>query len=167
MIKNSGKKIKLCRYGGIGKMIKQKSNYNASSVDLTFHQAPERKGFYAFLYPYIELFLLGSPVNSSSKLEGTRGRFVEKKAHVYKKFDAVGGTIWIHLKPKQHQIICTHGSWYKVHVSELDSIISKHLAKLTKDVVQMGLGSNRSSPYYMFSKDNMEVFVTKDTKINS
>lgn len=170
-------KVTLARYGGIGKCIKQKGNFgrfkNDEDGEMTYHEAPERYGYYAFIYPYIELFLLGSPVNKAGKNNKDRsqgqyaGRFQEKKSRTYKKFIATDGTLWTHLKPrKQSMILEEKGSWYKVNVSDFYKVISQSMASLHGESVGMGfpVGIN---PTYTFSKDHLEVFVTRDTKINS
>lgn len=166
-------KITLARYGGIGKLVKQKNNYVAGNEEI-YHNAPERKGYYAFIFPYIELFLLGSPVNASKndwdENRSNRGRFVEKKAHVYKKFFATGGTIWTHMMPKKrHMILEEKGGWVKINVSDFSVVLGHYLSDLGR--------SARSShgyslevakqPFRIYSKDDMEVFITRDTKINS
>lgn len=170
---HSASKITLCRYGGIGKFIKQKGNFNSKVVseEMSFHQAPERKGYYAFIFPYIELFLLGSPVNKSGKdAEGNtknRGRFMEKESKMYKKFFASSGTIWTHMKPKKrHMMLEEKGCWYKINVSDFSIILQHHIADITKGATAMGFKETKN-PYRIFSKDDMEVFLTKDTKINS
>lgn len=171
--------VRLARYGGIGKCIKQKGNFgrykkkgDGTTEEMTFHEAPERYGFYAFIYPYIELFLLGSPVNKKGKgKENTgsqyAGRFQEQDARVYKKFKAVDGTLWTHLKPhKQSMILEERGSWYKVHVSDFYRVINKTLAVQHGESVGMGFPVGVSGSY-IFAKDHLEVFITRDTKINS
>lgn len=172
MQKNTAKKLHLCRYGGIGKMIKQKGNYDRKS-DRTYHQAPERKGFYAFLHPFIEFFLLGSPVNVKKTETGQRlpqGRFLEAKNGTYKQFIATDGTIWTHLKPKKRSMILDEvGSWYKVRVEDMYILINQEVAKLNKSIREddyfKTLGYKSVLSFY--SKDHFEVFITKDTKINS
>lgn len=169
-------RVTLARYGGIGKCIKQKGNFgrfkNDEDNEMTYHEAPERYGYYAFIYPYIELFLLGSPVNKKGK-KNTEcysdyvGRFQEKKARVYKKFVATDGTLWTHLKPhKQHMILEEKGSWYKVYVKDFYKVINKAMAIQHGENVGFGFphGVNGS---YAVSNDHLEVFITRDTKINS
>jgi hypothetical protein len=167
------KKISLCRYGGIGKLIKQKGNFDnkEDSEEMHFHQAPERKGYYAFIFPYIELFLLGSPVNVSGKdHNGTtnhRGRFMEKDSKMYKRFFATSGTIWTHMKPKKrHMLLEEKGSWYKIDIKNFSTVLKHHIGDTTKQA-QDSLLTGTNNPYTVYSKDDMEVFITRDTKINS
>lgn len=166
------KKITLCRYGGIGKLIKQKGNFNKNVDDneMTFHQAPERHGYYAFLYPYIELFLLGSPTNKAGKNNDNikyNGRFTEFKNGTYKIFQAKDGTLWTHIKPKKNYLILDRkGSWFKVNVCDFHIIIKQEMARMHGECIGHGYPSG-TNPTYLFSKDHLEVFITKDTKINS
>jgi hypothetical protein len=170
---HTANKISLCRYGGIGKFIKQKGNFEGSidSEEMSFHQAPERKGYYAFIFPYVELFLLGSPVNKSGKDHNGntnhRGRFMEKESKMYKKFFASSGTIWTHLKPKnRHMLLEQKGCWYKINVSDFHIVLKGHIGELTKELKGSGYKSVKN-PYKFYSKDDMEVFITAETKINS
>ena len=173
MKKHTSRKLNLCRYGGIGKMIKQKGNYDRKT-EMSFHQAPERYGFYAFIFPLVELFLLGSPVNvSKSESTGIRapqGRFLELKNGSYKKFTAFDGTIWTHLKPKKRSMILDEiGSWYKVRVEDIHILLNQEIANMNKqlrmDSFYKHLGYKAILNFY--SKDHFEVFVTKDTKIDT
>lgn len=170
-------KVTLARYGGIGKCIKQKGNFGRykkdSDGEMTYHEAPEKYGYYAFIFPYIELFLLGSPVNKVGKgkdngmSNGFAGRFTEKKSHTYKKFIASGGTLWTHLKPRKRSMILEEkGSWYKVNVADFYKIINQTMAKQHGESVGFGypVGINAARA---FSNDHFEVFITRDTKINS
>lgn len=171
-------KVQLVRFGGIGKQIKQKGNYGNSKKEednlMGFHEAPEKKGFYAFIHPFVELFLLGSPVNKKGKVKaaesgvnGYAGRFQERDARVIKKFNATGGTIWTHLKPRKGSMILEEkGAWYKVNVSDFYKIINIALATQHGESVGMGFPVGVSGSY-IFSNDAFEVFVTKDTKINT
>lgn len=160
--------VSLIRYGGLN-IVKQKGNYGRD----TYHSAPERNGYYAFLFPFIELFLIGST------------KTVEFKAGIRKKFHAVDGHIWTHFKPDNvSDIIAVHNDWYKVHVSVLNKLIQKKFAfdsaciqtryshaTYGEPVVKTGKRNDsvkvqRINPYVYYSKDHMEVFVCRDTKIS-
>lgn len=150
MIVHKNKGVWLSRYGGLT-LVNQKGNYGRD----TFHAAPERYGFYAFIYPYVEMFLAMSTKRKEVN-EGT-----------YKKFKAIDGFIWIHLEPKRKsEIVEMKNSWYKIHVSSLPGAIAKVYAK---DSAEMGeiWGNNigRLNPYSITSKDHLEVFVCRETKI--
>lgn len=80
--------VSLVRWGGLT-MVKQKGNYGRD----TFHAAPERYGFYAFLFPFIDLFL----ISSTKKTEFNAG--------VRKEFHAISGVIWTHIKPDDASMI--------------------------------------------------------------
>lgn len=160
-------KVALVRYGGLN-MVKQKGNYGNE----TYHSAPERFGFYAFIFPYIELFLIGSTKHN------------EFKAGVRKEFHAVDGEIWTHFKPKNPKdIIAVHNSWYKVRVSVLNKTIRKvyavdssytqaryhfidHEKRIPFDSNKKFPKIERINPYSYCSTDHMEVFVCRDTIIS-
>ena len=158
--------VALVRYGGLN-MVKQKGNYGRE----TYHSAPERIGFYAFIFPYIELFLIGST------------KMTEFKAGIRKEFHAVDGAIWTHFKPDDvKDILAVHNDWYKVPVSVMNKLIRKVYANdsahiqtywhysdhekrtLNKDGAEHPK-VHRINPYSHCSTDHMEVFVCRDTII--
>lgn len=156
--------VTLARYGGLN-LVNQKNNYGND----TFHSAPERVGMYAFVFPYIELFLIGS----------TREK--EFKDGTYKKIHATDGFIWTHLIPtKQSMIVDVHNSWYKVRVSDLATLLKKAFSNEVghqyanqiygwghqysdKEKVRIDNSPKTKSPYAYLSKDHLEVFVTRET----
>lgn len=71
------KKVKFARFGGLSS-VKQKG-YDASMP--TFHSPPARKGIYAFIYPYIEMFLLSG---KQSSIESKHSKFEYIKDHTGK-----------------------------------------------------------------------------------
>lgn len=162
--KNNG--VALVRYGGLN-LVKQKGNYGNN----TYHSAPEKFGYYAFIFPYIELFLIGST------------KLTEFKAGVRKEFHAVDGLIWTHFKPlNPKDIIAEHNDWYKVHVSFLNKLIRKNYAQDSAlqetyfyyenfetrklwNPNQEEPKAHRINPYSHSSTDHMEVFVCRETII--
>jgi hypothetical protein len=160
------KTLTLARYGGLN-IVKQKNNYGRE----TFHSAPERYGFYAFIFPYIELFLVASTRENELK-DGT-----------YKKFNPKGGVIWTHLEPpKASMIITKKNSWYKVNVGDMPVICKKAFAvevgkeygdsiygichkEYNKEREKQYFSPMNKSPYAFMSKDHLEVFVCRDTII--
>lgn len=152
---SKGQGISLCRYGGLT-MVRQRGNYGNN----TFHSAPERYGFYAFPYSYVEMFLTGSTKQKEVK-EGT-----------YKRFTALDGYLWTHLKPsRQADIIAEHGSWYKVSVEGYIKALKKEYARLSPAMYKDFYGDkkvlpNRANPFIITTKDELEVFVTRETIIS-
>jgi len=144
---SKGKGLLLCRFGGIN-IVKQKNNYGKDG----FHNAPERYGFYAFPYPYVEMFLAGST------------KMNEIKAGVYKKFKAVEGNIWSHLEPRnKSDIIEQKNGWYKTTVEVyLKSLKICYANDSGYNQAKYGM-PNRKNPYSFVSKDHLEVFLTRET----
>jgi hypothetical protein len=62
-------KIKFIRFGGLSPVIQE--GYSTKMKD--FHSPPARRGFYSFVYPYIEPFLLGG-VNDLMGMDGTNNK---------------------------------------------------------------------------------------------
>lgn len=166
----ASKGVSLVRWGGLT-MVRQKGNYGRE----TFHTAPERYGFYAFIFPFIELFL----ISSTKKTEFDAG--------VRKEFHAIDGYIWTHLKPYDaSMIVAVQGDWFKVHVSNLNKMVQKAFAVESSVIQSDYFFSNPESrtPWqgnegkelkvhrvnafggYGRMMDNLEVFVCRDTKIS-
>lgn len=152
---SKGQGISLSRYGGLN-IVRQKGNYGNN----TFHSAPERHGFYAFPYSYVEMFLATSTKRKEIN-EGT-----------YKKFVAVDGFLWTHLKPtRQADIIAIYGSWYKVSVQAYIRALKKEYARLSQQMYKDFYGNdkpspNRANPFIITCKDDLEVFITRETIIS-
>lgn len=161
--------VSLTRWGGLN-IVKQKGNFGND----TFHSAPERYGFYAFVFPYIDLFLIGST------------KIKEFKEHTKKDFHAVDGYIWTHLKPRNvSDIVEVRNSWYKIHVSTLNKVLQKAFADdcahcqtsyffednetRTPYKGREGIEPKvvRLNPYSIVSIDHLEVFVCRDAVISS
>ena len=51
------KQIKFMRFGGLSPVIQK--GYTTNPDERGFHTPPARKGFYAFIWPYYDLFLIG------------------------------------------------------------------------------------------------------------
>ncbi|MFW6226356.1 MAG: hypothetical protein ACOC3V_05315 [bacterium] len=74
--------MKFIRFGGLSPV--KQDQYDTSS-DKTFHNPPRRKGNYAFPYPYIEYFLLGSSSdpghisNKSMWLKDEEGNLIKEE----------------------------------------------------------------------------------------
>ena len=161
--------VSLVRWGGLT-MVRQRGNYDRA----TCLSAPERYGFYAFLFPFIDLFL----ISSTKKTEFNAG--------VRKEFHAISGVIWTHIKPDDPSMILdVHGNWFKVDVFNLNKIVQKAFA-VESSVVQSDhffenhetrtpwkcyegkeLKVQRVNAYGGYGRftDKLEVFVCRDTKI--
>lgn len=62
------KKLKFARYGGLSSVNQEGYNSNIGS----FHSPPAKRGFYAFVWPYIELFLLGMDCTKDPRVSGAK-----------------------------------------------------------------------------------------------
>ena len=160
------KKLILARYGGLSPV--KQTHYQSNENDMLFHTAPERKGIYAFLWPYIDWFLLGG---KTGKLK--EGEYKNKhESLVFKmKKIRVDGYIWAHVDiPKKYQYMIKEekGSWYKIHSKDFEYILPKIFAYRVKEGCQ--LWSKKHSNEYKFffkwfSYDDLEIFIPKKTTI--
>lgn len=160
------KVIKLARYGGLTP-IRQK-HYTTDYDNMSYHGAPERYGFYSFLWPYIDWFLLGGTNKIKDKWDEDKTK-KEQLLVTYKKF-SVDGYIWTHLDCKDKAVDC-RGDWFKVHTKDFIDIIriefTDTIAMCNKSTTEWGGSINYTvkSPYKWYAKDHLEIFVPKGTKI--
>jgi len=168
------KKLRLARYGGLS-AVRQK-HYTTNYQKMGFHDAPERYGFYAFLFPYIDLFLL---TGETGKLKN--GEFKKKRDKIavpYKKF-SVEGDIWTHIyldKKYRYLIKDKRGKWFKINSNDFIKIFKKEYAKMTGEYIELITHNYKKervnnifftvkNPYKLFSTDYLEIFVPRSTKI--
>ena len=130
--------LQLVRYGKFD-IVEQKNNFGKDG----FHNAPEKFGCYAFIHPYVELFLMGH--------RSKEPRYT---------CNLIGGEIWTHLIPKRHLILDESNSWYKINVIELTNLLKKYHYDASFE------GEVFSKSHRMFqSNDHFELFITKETLI--
>lgn len=170
--KNKNHSIELCRFGGINKLIKQKGNYTTKpwNENSSKYEAPERKGFYAFIFPFVTMDLLGGKANGGK----TRANEVNNSRTMYKKFEAVGGEIWTHLHPiNKESIIAQHGMWYKLKIVDLIDAIALEMKEYNEFAygnIQMDneniVGFTMKNALQYVDRTDFEVFVCRDTLIS-
>jgi hypothetical protein len=86
--------IQFCRYGTLSPVSHERSwqNPKMTEDDLGFHSPPCKKGLYAFVYPFIEKFLLSAP--SFSGLESTHPKVTFIRDKQGNKFTFKADTLW-------------------------------------------------------------------------
>jgi hypothetical protein len=89
------KKIKFARFGGLSSV--NQKGYDAN--DDGFHSPPSNRGFYAFVWPYYEFFLLSSGLDTSypwaigtkfSYVKDSKGNVIDDKHAEYEHFSNSG-----------------------------------------------------------------------------
>ncbi len=161
------KKITLCRLGGINKLIKQKGNYDATAEYDSMHNAPERRGFYAFVHPYIEKRIL------TASFKNKHYKNKEFNKDTYKIFDFVGGSIWTHFEPKNKSDILEKKGfyWYKVKLSVFISTLNDEYVEQQKfahgniKIIDGDHIGKIKNPYLGYDKSDLEVFICSDSII--
>lgn len=140
------KPVKFCRYGGLSR--KHQKGYGS----LTFHAPPARRGYYAFVWPYIEFFLLTGYTQNQEKVQ--KGDFKPKRQRVFEYY----GDIWHHLGGKG--VTATYNSWYKSSYEDYCESLRQELHSLKNATIKDGKGIMwRSGNVGWYSKDHLEVFI--------
>ena len=156
-------KLTLARYGGLSP-VKQK-HYQKNEKDMNYHTAPEKYGIYAFLWPYIDWFLLSGDTGKMRNIENPKNKF-DLLTVKYRKFK-VKGPIWTHMDIStryQAFIIEEKGSWVKIQSDLIYDILSKDIVQKKKELKSNNISIK--NPYSFFSTDHLEIFVPKGTKIH-
>jgi len=146
----------------------------------TFHTPPARKGIYAFVWPFYDLFLVprekyqikkdknGKPIYFGD--EGDEDRFPDLELPHPKLFDW-NGPLWHHLgewvNPKD--IIATRGSWTKTSFPVFIDALRKDAHANTSTDFSRQWNPNgpyrpnwqfsKANPFRHTSKDHLEVFI--------
>lgn len=168
MKKICGKQIKFCRYGGLSPVIQK--GYKETKDDPTFHSPPARRGIYAFVWPYIEVFLL---TNSFGEIKWIKSdelneygdpleKLIKPRIFVYT------GELWHHLEKWCHggDIIKKHGGWVKTTFEVYVEALRKEFHSL-KEGGCWYMGENDkpfkkiNNPTTYTCKDHLEVFIER------
>jgi hypothetical protein len=65
-------RLRFARFGGLSSV--NQRGYDPYATD--FHAPPASRGFYAFVWPFYELFLLGAPETDDPKIPGSKFHYV-------------------------------------------------------------------------------------------
>jgi hypothetical protein len=147
--------MKFARVGGLSP-VNQKGNYGRD----TYHAAPAKFGTYAFIYPYIELFLVLWNGKNKNELKHNGIRYFE--------YD---GPLWTYL-----DCVATlnRGGWRLTDTGTLEKAVKKEYASRVKQRKTMFLDfmkeeERKNLPSWYFgnnnarniSWDHLEVFIPK------
>jgi len=169
-------KLKFVRYGGLSGV--PQKGYDPAFP--TFHSPPARRGIYAFVWPFIEFFLLGKNTFDQRRMEWIRddkGVVIDENHPEFKdwlkkeKFstyprngvyalathkDPVAfeyeGELWHHLEIKRNETLASRGGWVL-------SDYSTYIKALRREIGRNELMRKREG--YSYSKDHLEVFIEK------
>jgi len=139
-----------------------------------FHDAPEHRGIYAYIWPYIEPFL--AAWNKKMMIQTGKDEFgdPEYKFPPIKKFQHYGD-IWCHFvdEAKKFDVGKEYwGSWVKVDTKDLPMLLGKVIARDIKQIKQpnawepKGYKDPVRDPYKIgrsgiltMNRDHLEVFI--------
>jgi hypothetical protein len=103
--------LKFARYGGLSSV--NQRGYHA--VPPTFHTPPATRGFYAFVWPFIELFLLGADCTKDPKTIGAKFKYVRDNK----------GVIITNLHP-DYEAYSKHEKYWSVNSKEYEEFCDKN-----------------------------------------
>lgn len=165
-------KFKCVRYGGLN-VVKQKNNYN-NPKNISYHTAPQRKGFYAFPFGIVDLFLISHHEHALSTNKKNNKKYRERKV-----FDVLGGLLWTHIYHEKSKELYLDKSndFYLINVFDFkDIILKKEISTLIKECnknksILRGINHRgnhfEGNPLIFYSNTHFELFLTRDTKINT
>ena len=151
-IKN-GPGIRLIRVGGLSPIWQKKGT------------APENRGVWAFIWPYSEMFLLGSTGPEGAHPGEGKSRYDKLQREGWKRFVHTGTLYTRFQVPNSVNV----GGWYRTDGPTLAAYMTKHFANMTRDTWRSpnswgGKGSGlpfKANPWSLYSKDEFEVFVPR------
>ena len=141
--------IMQARVGGLAS-VKQKGNKTS----------PQKKGYYAFIWPNIEPFLLGSTdARGIAHNRVSRLTLLQKGIERLRQFE-YEGYLWTHIDMGVHTLE-EREYWYLTHSSDLNRYVQKVKAREMGEAVGMGFPAGYTG---LYSKDHWEVFVPAHSK---
>lgn len=173
------KEFEFIRWGGLSP-VKQKERFipdkilkDVKSEDLgifgTFHRPPCRKGVYAFIPGYIDMFLVAWKIYFTDK----NGDCHLKKQFKHPRKFKYRGKVWTHIYIIDPEIkyYRKRDSWYETDTDSLYKIIELEKWRLSKEITSENLRKNGKSfcknfqdfknAWKMYSKDYFEVFIER------
>lgn len=115
------KKLKFARFGGLSSV--NQRGYNSKMPE--FHCPPASRGFYCFVWPFYEMFLLGAPKTNVPYVTGSKFKYAR---------DGNGNII--DGKHPDYRIITEKGldKYWTVHTKEWEEFVKKNpLPELTEE----------------------------------
>ncbi len=138
--------VKLVRVGGLSPVSQKKGT------------APENSGVWAFIWPYVEPFLLGSTGPEGAHPGEGKSRYDQMKREGLTKF-IHSSVIYTHLHVPTAQNI---NGWWRTDGDSLAAYLTKHFANTHKGARQSGHGLTfGQNPWTIYDKDEFEVFVPR------
>lgn len=162
------KKLTFIRYGGLSSVVQK--GYRADMPG--FHSPPARRGIYAFPWPYVEHFLLGSITFVPTRMVWVRDKdgnrigyghpdyesFSGKvfscidggnyflARHIKPKKFTYDGDIWHHIQVPRRAIILEKGGWFLSRMEDYREVLPKEVSSIKRHNCVM---------------DHLEVFLEK------
>ena len=129
-------RLKFVRFGGLSSI--NQLGYETNTPD--FHAPPAKRGFYAFVWPYVELFLLGKKCTCDPRVIGAKFTYVRDNK----------GVIITDLHPEYKSYYSKHEKYWSVITEEYNDFYKKH--KDMKDDDYDALWKNLNLPKYFLTQ---------------
>ena len=169
------KKICFVRWGGLS-LVKQKGYKphlaNPPFTDFgeymsSLHSPPARRGIYAFIWPYVDIYLLSGDTGNNHVVDKNEKLLRPRKFNYH-------GPLWHHFGGQlKGGVIGRRGSWVKSSFEDFVFALGKELHRLKKSyrkevtkkegIIEFSGPYHIKNPTLKYSKDMFEVFI--DEKI--
>ncbi len=106
------KTLKFARYGGLSSV--NQKGYDPNDDD--FHAPPASRGFYAFVWPFVEQFLLGGDCTKDPRILGAKFTYVRDER----------GVIITDMHPEYESYYSKHGKYWSIQNEEYTKFYETH-----------------------------------------
>lgn len=105
-------KLKFARFGGLSSV----NQRGYKSVSDTFHSPPATRGFYCFVWPHYEMFLLGADCTKNPKVTGAKFVYVRDNKN----------NIITDLHPEYESVYCDRNKFWSIESSEYNEFLKQN-----------------------------------------
>jgi hypothetical protein len=175
-MKRKENKLEFIRWGGLspvkqkGRFVPDKLLNSGEEVPGmgffgTFHRPPARKGIYAFVPGYIEMFLVSWKIYTQDE----EGNYTLKKEFEHARRFQYSGKLWTHIFVVHPEVTYYkhRDSWHETDTDSFEKLLKIHKWELNKETASDDfLGpiknfSDFSRAWKIFDKDHFEVFIER------
>jgi len=167
------KQLEFIRWGGLSpvkqkrfvpdKILYDRKQHEEFGFFGTFHRPPARKGVYAFIPGFIEMFLVAWKMYKE-----VDGKSVLKKEYEHARKFRYSGKIWTHIYEVDPSVTYyrKRDCWYETDTDSLEYLIKIHKWRLSKEAcndewMEVKDFSSFMRAWKLFDKDHFEVFIER------
>jgi hypothetical protein len=105
-------KLKFARFGGLSSV----NQRGYKCIPETFHSPPATRGFYCFVWPHYEMFLLGADWTKNPKVTGAKFMYVRDNKN----------NIVTDLHSEYESVYCDRNKYWSINTSEYNEFLVKN-----------------------------------------